>query len=207
VWERFELFWTALEKFALFFSFVATLTVLVIMVLIYRWAIDLEPAGPAFSPEDVAKDVAEDIAPVIDITRRGFEQIHSGVLTTEILVEQTVPVTFTVHSGIEETELSVVDKFKIDTDEVLIELRNEAGWIAGKRASLEVKEGNTFKVKMDISEPVVIKVPIKVSVPVEIPLSALDLTPLIEELEQTDEKMQTELSALPQEGAIETAQR
>ena len=45
MWQRFELFWTAFEKFALFFSFLGTLTGLIFVALIYRGVTEPSPAA------------------------------------------------------------------------------------------------------------------------------------------------------------------
>jgi hypothetical protein len=197
MWERFELFWTAFEKFALFFSLVATLAILVTMVLVYDAVISLEMPTPV---------TAKEIDPLFDITRQGFERIQDTVLTTEVSIDHTVPVTFDVRLNPAATELKLVGQNRISVDAITIQLRGDAGNLVGEAATLDVGAENAFQVKMDVSQQVVIDVPVQVQVPVTIPLSSLDLTSLIEDLEKANAAMHVE-AAVPAQGVLETAQR
>jgi hypothetical protein len=114
MWERFELFWTALEKFALFFSFIASMTCLVVLLLIYNAVADLE-----IRTEPVLQ--AQDIDPLVDVTRRGFEQIQNAVIKTQVTISHSVPVTIEFGFA-DETSLKVVGKNKISTGEIIIDL-------------------------------------------------------------------------------------
>ena len=171
MWERFELFWTAFEKFALFFSFVATLAILTTMVLIYNEAVRLEPL-----PEPMA------VEPVIQTMNDGFVKIQDAVLTTEVWINHTVPITLNIRLNPDRTNLELVEKSEMKTGEITIHLRDEAGTLIGKDATLQVGKGNSFKVKMDLSKQVVFDVPIRVAVPVEVPLRSVNLAPEINAL-------------------------
>ena len=196
MWERFELFWTAFEKFALFFSFVATLTILVMMVLIYDAVTDIQ-MPPTLS--------AQDIDPLYDIVADALEQIQDAVLTTEVSIDHTVPVTFEVRLDPAETELKFVGTNKINAGEITIELRDNAGRFVGEKATIEIGAKNALKVKMDVTESVTIDVPVQVSIPVRIPLSSVDLQSVIERLHEANVTMHLATTTVPQ-SAAEVAQ-
>ena len=114
MWERFELFWTALEKFALFFSFIASLTCLVVLVLIYNNVADLE----------ISKDIVlqpQHVDPLIEMTRRGFEQIQDTVIRTHATISYSVPITVDFHFA-GDTSLKVVGKNKVNAGAITIDL-------------------------------------------------------------------------------------
>jgi hypothetical protein len=190
MWERLELFWTAFERFALFFSFVATLAILITMILVYNAVTSIE-VPPALT--------AEDIDPLFDITRQGFEKIQGSVLTTRVSIDHTVPVTFAVRLNPSATELRLVGQNDIIAGAVAIDLRGDAGQLLGEGATLEIGEGNAFNVSMDVSQSIVIDVPVQVEVPVEIPLSSLDLTEIVQELEMANVALLSKAAGLRQE--------
>ena len=177
MWERLELFWTAFERFALFFSFIATLAILITMVLVYNVVTSIE-VPPSLT--------AEDVDPLFDVTRQGFEKIQGSVLTTKVSIDHTVPITFEVRPNPSATELKLVGQNMIAAGAITIDLRGDAGQLIGEGATFEIGEGNVFKVNMDISQSVVINVPVQVEVPVEIPLSSLDLDAIVQELEMAN---------------------
>lgn len=183
--DRFDLFWVALEKTALFFSFIATLAILVFMVLIYRAANRVEPA-PTITPQH--------IDPLVDLTCEGFARIQNTVLTTKVSIDHTVPVEFDVRLHPSQAELQLVGRNRLNAGAVTISLRDGAGRLVGQSATMELPPGNVLLVNMDVSERVVIDVPVKVEETIEIPLSGLDLTPLIIELQKANATMQAEVA-------------
>ena len=164
MWERFELFWTAFEKFALFFSFVSTLAILTTMVLIYNAAMNLEPP-----PEPVP------VEPMVETMREGFAKIQDTVLTTTVSISHTVPITLDIRIKPNSTKLELVGKNKLEADGIVIILGSEAGKLSGKEATLELGADNELNVKMSLEKQVVFEVPIQVEVPIRIPLQDVDL--------------------------------
>jgi hypothetical protein len=187
MWERFELFWTALEKFALFFSFIASLTSLVVLLLIYNAVADLEiRTEPALQ--------AQDIDPLVDMTRKGFEQIQNAVIKTQVTISRSVPVT--IEFGFAgETSLKVVGKNKVSTGEITIDLRDDAGTLHGEKGAIEMADKSILKVNMNTKDSRVVRVPLLFEVPVEVPLSSLNLAEVIEELQSANAQIHAKSGA------------
>jgi hypothetical protein len=190
MWERFELFWTALEKFALFFSFIASLTCLVVLLLTYNAVADLE-----IRTEPPLK--AQDVDPLVELTCMGFEQIQDAVIRTHATISYSVPITIDFGFA-DETTLKVVGKNTIAAGAVKIELRDEAGTLYGDKATIEIGDKNTLKVGMDIGASRVVNVPLSFEAPVEVSLSGVDLTAVIEELRETNAQIQAASGAVSQ---------
>ena len=190
-WERFELFWLALEKFALFFSFIGTLVMLIVVMLVYNHVMALQPTQTV-KPQD--------IDPLVDLTAKGFDKIQNAVLSTEVSIDYTVPVTFDVRLNPSETQLALVGTNTLSAGAVEIKLRDDAGRLKGDSATLALGAGNTLKVSMDVSKQVVVNVPVKTTVPVQIPLSELDLSALIEQLRRANAAIHIDAGASTEEG-------
>ncbi len=197
MWERLGLLWTAFEKFALFFSFVATLTLIIGGVLLYDAVTHLElETPPALGPEH--------LDPLIDLTSESLQRIQDAKLVTEVAIDHTVPVTFTVRMNPSDTNLVLVGANRLNTGQITIYLRNGAGHLIGESATMQIVGGNTFKVQMDVSTEVVIDVPVQVKVPVEVSLDTIDLQPLIEDLKQAKDGIHAQLSdPIPAAGTID----
>jgi hypothetical protein len=190
MWERFELFWTALEKFALFFSFIASLTCLVVLLLIYNAVADLEISKePVLQPQHVD--------PLVDMTSKGFEQIQDAVIRTHATISYSVPITVEFHFA-GDTNLKVVGKNKVNAGAITIDLRDDAGTLYGEKATIEIGDKNTLKVGMDISDSKVVNVPLVFEAPVEIFLSDLNLTEVIEGLREANAQIHAVSGVAPQ---------
>jgi len=190
MWERFELFWTALEKFALFFSFIASLTCLVVVLLIYNAVADLQiSTEPFLQPQHVD--------PLVDMTRKGFEQIQSAVIETHAVISYSVPITVEFLFD-DKTSLTTVGDKEITTGEIMIDLRDNAGKVYGDKATLKIGDKTQFDVKMKVSDLEVVNVPLSFEAPVEVSLSSLDLTEVIEGLQKADAQIQAVSDVDPQ---------
>lgn len=192
MWERFELFWTALEKFALFFSFIASLTCLVVLLLIYNTIADLE-----ISPDTPLQP--QHVDPLVEMTRKGFEQIQDSVIKTHATISYSVPITVDFHFA-GDTNLKVVGKNKVNAGAITIDLRDDAGMLYGEKATIEIGDKNTLKVNMDIGDSKVVNVPLVFEAPVEVSLSDLNLTEVIEGLHKADAQIQSLSDVVPQSG-------
>lgn len=182
MWERFELFWTALEKFALFFSFIASLTCLVVLLLIYNAVADLEISrGPILQPQHVD--------PLVDMTRKGFEKIQDTVIETHATISYSVPITVEFLFN-DKTSLTTVGDKEITTGAIMIDLRDDAGVIYGDKAKLKIGDNTKLEVRMKVSDSKVVNVPLSFEAPVVVSLSSLDLTEVIEGLQKTDAQIQ-----------------
>jgi hypothetical protein len=186
MWERFELFWTAFEKFALFFSFIASLAILILMVLVYTTVAELEPPPP--QPE---------VEPMIRAVHEGLVKIQNGLLRVDVPISHTVPIKLDIRMDPARTRLELVDNSTIKTGTITIQLRDNAGRFVGKDAVMVVNKGNSFQVKMDVRESVQFDVPIDVRVPLVIPLSSIDLTAEIEALHALSTTLEHAAAAAP----------
>ena len=166
MWGRFELFWTAFERFALFFSFVATLVILVTLVLIYDAAVTLEPHASPMHVEPVVQTLSDALA-----------KIQRTVLSTEVTISHTVPIVLDIRFNPAQTNLEIVQGSKINAGEITINLLDGAGTLVGQGATLDVSAGNSFQVRMDYTKQVKFDVPLRFSVLVRIPLESVNLTP------------------------------
>ena len=179
------------EKFALFFSFIGTLVMLIVVMLVYNHVMALQPTQTV-KPQD--------IDPLVDLTAKGFDKIQNAVLSTEVSIDYTVPVTFDVRLNPSETQLALVGTNTLSAGAVEIKLRDDAGRLKGDSATLALGAGNTLKVSMDVSKQVVVNVPVKTTVPVQIPLSELDLSALIEQLRRANAAIHIDAGASTEEG-------
>jgi hypothetical protein len=189
MWERFELFWTAFEKFALFFSFVGTLVALVIVGLLYGAVHDLKLPPP---PTPVPTPPVE---PMVQSMLEGFEKIQGAVSPATVPISYTVPVTLDIRIHPDATRLELVDKSEIKTGRIVINL-GEAGDLIGKEATVHLGPGNAFQVKLDISKQIVFDVPVRVDVPIQVPLH-VDLSQEITTLENISKTVDIEATAVP----------
>ena len=164
---------------------------LIVVMLVYNHVMALQPTQTV-KPQD--------IDPLVDLTAKGFDKIQNAVLSTEVSIDYTVPVTFDVRLNPSETQLALVGTNTLSAGAVEIKLRDDAGRLKGDSATLALGAGNTLKVSMDVSKQVVVNVPVKTTVPVQIPLSELDLSALIEQLRRANAAIHIDAGASTEEG-------
>lgn len=202
MWERFEFAWTAFEKFALFFSFVGTLTGLVIVVMIYNAVV----AMPAPAPIPTATPVpatatptpaaTAPVEPMLEAMREAFTKIDQAVLSGTVGISHTVPITLNIRIHPDHAALQVVDKGELKTGKLVINL-DDAGQLIGKDATLELAKGSKLTISMDVSEQVVFQVPVRVDVPVDV-ASSIDLSKEIEQIKTISKTVKSgETTAVP----------
>jgi len=187
MWERFEFAWTAFEKFALFFSFVGTLTGLVILVMTYSSLQALPAPVPTPTPTLVPTPTSTPtpmptppVEPILETMREAFAKIDGAILSGVVPISHTVPITLQIRFHPDEAALKVVDKGELLTGRLVINL-DDAGQLIGKDARLELVKGSEFPVTMDVSEQVVFEVPVRVDVPINA-ASSVDLAKEIAQL-------------------------
>jgi hypothetical protein len=182
MWQRFELFWTAFEKFALFFSFLGTLTGLIVIALIYRGV--TEP-GPAALPVPTPTPTPEPTPPIDQIVGavlQGFEKIQESGETVSVPISYSVPIVLEVHIDPETARLEFVGKNKVKTTDIAIKFGDDVGWLIGNEALITFAEGEAIKVKLNLSDQIQFDVPIRHEVRVPI-TSGVDLSQEIDALE------------------------
>jgi len=154
---RGETFWLAFEKFALLFSFVVNVILLIVVLVLLGMVIPIR--------DYIARPMMNNVMTEID--RLGETHIE-----TEITVEDQIQVKF---------DLPLKQKVNVTTTEpVLIEnnasfvLPGGGGYIRG-RVSLYLPADTTLPVMLDTTVPVDQMVPITMTVPVDINLGDTDL--------------------------------
>ena len=172
MWQRFELFWTAFEKFALFFSFLGTLTGLIFVALIYRGV--TQPEAVVLPTPTPIPQPTPPIDQIIDAVLQGFEKVQRADATVTIPISYSVPIVFEVHIDPETTRLELVGKNRVKTNDIAIKFSDDVGWLVGKEAMITFVEGEAIKVKMDVRDQIEFDVPIRHDVRVPIP-SGVDL--------------------------------
>jgi hypothetical protein len=187
MWEKFEFLWTAFEKFALFFSFVATLVILVGVVFIYNALTNLpEPVPPT------------DLRPLVHAVHGGLKEIEAADLAVNAPISHTVPITLKIHVD-RETELKFTEDSKATATGVTIKLKGSAGTLSASSAELEFDTRKPLEVKMDFEEQVAFDVPIQTKVPVKMDLSGIPLDEWIRALEVISATLPHRGAVMPQE--------
>ena len=172
MWQRFELFWTAFEKFALFFSFLGTLTGLIFVALIYRGVTTVEPAALP-TPTPVPQPTPP-IDPIIDAVLQSLEKMQQADTTVTVPISYSVPIVLEIRIDPETARLELVGKNKVKTNDIAIKFSDDVGWLLGKEALIDFAEGEAIKVKMNVHDQIEFSVPIRHDVRVPIP-SGVDL--------------------------------
>ncbi len=196
MWHRFEVFWAAFEKFALFFSFAGTLVALVVLALIYGSLTELRVPPPVSTP---TPQPTPPVAPVIEVMRQGFEKIQGAISPAVVPISHTVPITLNIRINSDQLELKVAGRGELKTGRVVINL-DDAGKLVGKDATLEIPEGNKVKVQLDLNKQVMFDVPIQVSIPIDVP-NNIDLTAEIESLKNISTTLDADMTIVPQEAS------
>jgi hypothetical protein len=205
MWQRFELFWTAFEKFALFFAFVGTLVALVALVMIYNGIVRLETSSfptpaPTWTPTPIPPTPTPlptlPVEPLIRTVEDALVKIQGSVSTSTVSISHTVPIQLDIRINPEQTDLKLVGTGELKAGQLVINL-DDAGELIGKSAVFKLSDGNTFKVKLDVSKQVVFDVPIEVTVPVRVP-SSVDLSKEIDALKTISMTVQAASTAIPQ---------
>ena len=194
MWQRFELFWTAFEKFALFFSFLGTLTGLIVIAMIYQGMTQVEPAAlPTPTPTPVPTPPIDQI---IDAVLQGFEKVQRADGTVSIPISYTVPIVLEIRIDPETARLELVGKNRVKTKDIGIKFSDDVGWLLGEEATITFAEGEALKVKMDLYKKIEFDVPIRHDV--QVPLaSGVDLAQEIDALKAISGTMETTTIVVP----------
>jgi hypothetical protein len=185
MWERFELFWSAFEKFALFFAFIGTLLTLILIVFFLGTIARQEPPRATSTPTPtptVTPLPTPPIEPVIEAVEEALKKIQDASTSVTVPISHTVPVTVDIRINPDQTTIQLVGTNDLRTGMIKINL-DGAGELVGRSAGMELSQDNRFTVKMDLWHQEVIEVPVQVEVPIVVP-SNVDLRKQIEDLEQ-----------------------
>jgi hypothetical protein len=183
MWERFELFWTAFEKFALFFSFLGTLTGLIFVAMIYQGVTQpVAEALPTQVPTPTPTPPAPPVGEIVSAVLQGFAKLEGTQTTVTVPISYTVPLVLEIDIDPESTRLELVGTNKVKANEIAIKFSDDVGWLVGKEALISFTGQEALRVKMNVRDQLAFDVPIRHDVHVPIP-DHVDLGPEIEALE------------------------
>jgi hypothetical protein len=152
-----EAFWMAFEKFALLFSFIVNVILLVVVLVLLGLVIPIR--------DFIARPIMNDVMAEID--RLGETHIE-----TEITVEDEIQVKFDLPLS-QEVTVTTTEPVPLTTN-AFFTLPGGGGYIRGT-VSLNLPAGTSLPVTLDTTVPVDQMVPVKMVVPVDINLGDTDL--------------------------------
>lgn len=169
--KRSEVLWLAFEKFAIFFSFAVTFTV-VLAVLVGGVAAWRALPGLKALRDGVACPLIADVNSLVD-------DLNNAVITRTIHIEQTIPVNFALELN-QSLKVELTDNVPLNRPATFT-LPGGGGRINGS-VNLVLPQGQDLPVHMQMTVPVDQYLPVTMDVPVSIPLRETDLGPIIAQL-------------------------
>lgn len=179
--KRSEILWLAFEKFAIFFSFVVTFTLIMILLVL---AFVAWQAAPGLL--DIKDGLVCDTVTGLNTLLVDFE---NAVITATIPVTDTVPVQFNLPLD-QGLTVSLTDRVPLNRPATYV-LPSGGGRINGT-VYLELPEGQRLPIHMRTTVPVDQQLPVHLSVPVEIPLRDTELGAVIQQLQDLLAPLQLE---------------
>jgi hypothetical protein len=169
--KRSEALWLAFEKFAIFFSFMVTF-ILVMVLLVAAFA--LWQGLPQL--EALRADVA---CPLIADVNGLVTDLDNAVITRTIHISQTIPVRFALDLD-KNLDVQLTQGVQLNRP-TSFTLPAGGGRINGT-VSLVLPKGQNLPVHMQMTVPVDKELPVEMDVPVTIPLKETDLGPVTAKL-------------------------
>jgi hypothetical protein len=163
--KRTEAFWLALEKFALFFSFVVNLVLVIVVLALAIALIRFEPA--------IKEDV---VVKLVDDLNTGIDLLGSATITRTIHIEDSIPISFTL--PIERDTVVTLRENVPLTAKTTVMLPGGGGQL-NATVSLNLPQGMPLPVHLVMDVPVSQTVPVVMEVPVEIPLQETELNKVV----------------------------
>ena len=155
VWARKP--WQAFKTFAIIFSFVMNLVLLLVLLI----------AAPLILP--IVDSVAE---PLVGGLSDSFVEMSGATISQTIPLDTTMPISFTLPLE-QETEVTIVRAVPLNIP-AQFTLPDGGGQINGN-VRIELPTGLPLPVQLDLNVPVDQTIPVVMQVPVEIPLQDTDL--------------------------------
>jgi len=168
---RFETIWLAFEKFAIFFSFVVTMTLMLILLLLGIGAWKVAPSLPGLRDGTLCPLIARVEGLVYDF--------DSAVINKTIYISQTIPVEFNLPLN-QSTQVELTQNVPLNRSATFV-LPSGGGRINGT-VSLALPDGMDLPIQLDLTVPVRQQLPVQMEVPVSIPLKETDLGAVTGEL-------------------------
>jgi len=169
--ERFDSIWLAFEKFAIFFSFVVTFVLVLMLLLLGLGVWQIAPSLPGLRDGTLCPLIAR-----IDGLVNDFD---SAVINKTIYISQTIPVKFTLPLN-QNTAVQLTQAVPLQRP-ASYTFPAGGGRINGT-VSLTLPDGQVLPVHLDLTVPVSQSLPIAMEVPVSIPLKETDLGSVTGEL-------------------------
>jgi hypothetical protein len=161
---RFDRIWLAFEKFAIFFSFVVTMTVVVILLLLGIGLWRVAPALPGLRDNTICPLLAQ-----VDGLVNDFD---NAVITRTITISQTIPVAFDLTLD-QNTSVKLTKSIPLNRSATFV-LPGGGGQINGT-VSLALPDGMSLPIHLTMPVPIRQDLPVHMDVLVSIPLKETEL--------------------------------
>jgi hypothetical protein len=169
--KRHELLWLAFEKFAIFFSFVVTF-ILMIILLVIGYATWRQWSVLQVLRKDVACPLIADVNGLVD-------DLGGAVITRTIPISQTIPVRFDLPLN-QNLSVQLTRDVKLNRPTTFT-LPGGGGQINGT-VYLVLPRGQNLPVHMATNVAVSQTLPVEMEVDVAIPLEETELGPVVDQL-------------------------
>jgi len=169
--ERLETIWLAFEKFAIFFSFVITFFLVMVLLLMGIGLWRVAPSLPGLRDGTLCPLIARIDGLVYDF--------DSAVINKTIYISQTIPVEFNLPLN-QSTQVELTQNVPLNRSATFV-LPSGGGRINGT-VSLALPAGMDLPIQLNLTVPVRQNLPIAMEVPVSIPLKETDLGAVTGEL-------------------------
>lgn len=179
--KRSEILWLAFEKFAIFFSFIVTFTLLMVLLLLAYGAWQNRSAVSALQ-----NGIACDTITGLNILLEDFEE---AVITQTIYISESIPVRFDLPLD-KDLDVRLNKDVQLSRPTRFI-LPGGGGQINGT-VYLILPQGQILPIHMSTSVEVSQTLPVEMEVPVAIPLKETELGDVIAQLKDLLEPLQLE---------------
>jgi len=177
--KRSEILWLAFEKFAIFFSFVVTF-ILVMILLVAVFVLWQQLPALQSLKEGLACDTITGLNKLVD-------DFEGAVITRTIHISQTIPVRFALPLD-QSINVQLTQNVPLNRPATMV-LPGGGGRINGT-VYLELPKGQNLPVHMRMTVPVNQQLPVQMDVPVSIPLRETELGAVIQQLKKLLEPLQ-----------------
>jgi hypothetical protein len=179
--KRSEILWLAFEKFAIFFSFMVTFTLVMILLLVGFGAWQNRSAVSAIQ-DGIACETVTGLNSLI-------ADFEDAVITQTIHISESIPVVFDLPLD-KDLDVILNENVKLSRPTSFV-LPGGGGQINGT-VYLVLPQGQILPVHMSTSVEVSQSLPVQMEVPVAIPLKETELGDVIIQLKELLEPMQLE---------------
>ena len=161
---RLDAIWLAFEKFAIFFSFVVTMTLVVVLLLLGIGLWQIAPSLPGLRDGTICPLIAKVDSLVYDF--------DNAVITRTISISQTIPVVFDLTLD-QNTVVKLTKSVPLNRSATFV-LPSGGGQINGT-VSLALPDGMSLPIHLTMPVPVRQQLPVNMDVLVSIPLKETEL--------------------------------